>query len=263
MSPVKTYTLSRGPRGFTNQCRSPRPGDLNSLHDYTGAFMSFQEDGFAVLENLLPSAECDVLAARVNSIDQPSAGSRCLLDHAWCRDTANELRTQLAGDLASDLDGVSGSVIVQCTYFHKTSAANWLVPWHQDRSIPVDSQVQSQGLTGWSHKEGMTFVHAPDGVLSKMIAVRLHLDDSTWHNGPLRVIPGSHRHGTLTAEQIERTRQVSTETICIVRKGGVVAMRPLLLHASSKSTTLEPRRVLHFLLAPAQLPDGLEWRCAV
>jgi hypothetical protein len=33
---------------------------------------------------------------------------------------------------------------------------------------------------------------------------------------------------------------------CLVPAGGVVAMRPLVVHASSKSTSALPRRVLHF-----------------
>jgi hypothetical protein len=32
---------------------------------------------------------------------------------------------------------------------------------------------------------------------------------------------------------------------CVVGKGGIVAMRPLLVHASSKSQIDPPRRVLH------------------
>jgi hypothetical protein len=36
-------------------------------------------------------------------------------------------------------------------------------------------------------------------------------------------------------------------------------MRPLLLHASSKILANNPRRVLHFVFAPAIPPDGLRW----
>jgi hypothetical protein len=32
---------------------------------------------------------------------------------------------------------------------------------------------------------------------------------------------------------------------CLVARGGIIAMRPLLLHASSKTITDRPRRVLH------------------
>ena len=221
--------------------------------------MSFHEDGFAVIDDLVSSLECDNLAAHVNSISQRSAGCRCLLNYDWCRDASENIRTRMT----SELDFVPGSVIVQCTYFHKTAEKNWLVAWHQDRSILVDSQVESTDLTGWSRKEGMIFVHAPDVILSEMFAVRLHLDNSTPHNGPLRIIPGSHRNGTLSTDQVEHAHKNNSEMTCLVRKGGVLVIRPLLLHASSKSNTMEPRRVLHFLFGPKQLPYGLAWRRAV
>jgi hypothetical protein len=44
-----------------------------------------------------------------------------------------------------------------------------------------------------------------------------------------------------------------------VPKGGAMIMRPLLLHASSKSSVGLPRRVLHFVYGPAALPEGLCW----
>jgi ectoine hydroxylase-related dioxygenase (phytanoyl-CoA dioxygenase family) len=109
----------------------------------------------------------------------------------------------------------------------------------------------------------MTFVHGPDELMDQLLALRLHLDDSTPDNGPLRVIPGSHRSGSLSIEEIEKVRNASPARELTARKGGVIAMRPLLLHASSKSRTPGNRRVLHFLFGPETLPDGLEWRCGV
>jgi hypothetical protein len=38
---------------------------------------------------------------------------------------------------------------------------------------------------------------------------------------------------------------------CTVARGGVVSMRPLLVHASSKSVSRSPRRVLHIEYAAA------------
>ena len=221
--------------------------------------MSFHENGFTIVNDVLTSSECDDLIANVASIAPRSAGSRCLLNRQWCRHLAGDIRKRLA----CELDFVVGSVIVQCTYFHKSPEKNWLVAWHQDRSIPVHCQVQSDELTGWSRKEGMTFVHAPDAILAEMVAVRLHLDNSTEQNGPLRIIPGSHRRGTLSPPEIERFCKGDSETTCVVPKGGLLVIRPLLLHASSKSISLEPRRVLHFLLGPLQLPHGLRWRHAI
>ncbi len=221
--------------------------------------MTFLEDGFDVLSDVVPASDCRELAARAESIESLSAGSRCLLDHGWCRQAGIDLRSRLADWLGL----IAGKVIVQCTYFRKTASMNWFVAWHQDRSVPVASRVDSPKLSGWSRKEGMTFLHAPDAVLSEMIAVRLHLDDSTPENGPLRVIAGSHQNGTLSEDQIERAHVANPGTACLVRKGGVVLMHPLLLHTSAKSVSNEPRRVLHFLFGPPSLPHGLEWRYTV
>ncbi len=40
-------------------------------------------------------------------------------------------------------------------------------------------------------------------------------------------------------------------------------MKPLILHASSKSSSDERRRVLHFVFGPRTLPLGLEWQLAI
>lgn len=46
---------------------------------------------------------------------------------------------------------------------------------------------------------------------------------------------------------------------CAVRRGGVVLMRPLLLHASRTASAPGRRRVVHIEYAAGQLPGGLEW----
>ena len=46
---------------------------------------------------------------------------------------------------------------------------------------------------------------------------------------------------------------------CPVSRGGVLAMRPLIVHASSKSLGAHPRRVLHIEYAEtAAIAHGLE-----
>ena len=44
--------------------------------------------------------------------------------------------------------------------------------------------------------------------------------------------------------------------------GAALVLRPLLLHASSKASGESRRRVLHFLFAPADPPNGLRWQHA-
>jgi ectoine hydroxylase-related dioxygenase (phytanoyl-CoA dioxygenase family) len=130
---------------------------------------------------------------------------------------------------------------------------------HQDLSIPVAERVESAACSGWSQKQGVTFVQPPASVLESILVVRFHLDDCDGRNGALRVVPGSHRLGRLSSDEAHREREVRGERLISVRKGGAMIMRPLLLHASSKSSVALPRRVLHFVYGPAALPEGLSW----
>ena len=109
----------------------------------------------------------------------------------------------------------------------------------------------------------MTFVQPSDSVMSQMLALRLHVDNSVAENGPLRVLPGTHRNGALSQQAIDQFKDTVDATELTVQRGGVVAMRPLLLHASAKSRTIENRRVLHFLFGPTLPPNELKWRQAV
>jgi len=150
-------------------------------------------------------------------------------------------------------------VCAQCTLFDKNPDRNWLVTLHQDLSIPVRQRIDSDACSGWSTKDGMLFVQPPVEVLESLVAIRVHLDASTSENGPLRIVPGSHRHGRLDDAGEARARAAAAEAEVLVGRGGVIAMSPLVLHASSKSRGPAPRRVLHFVFGPRKLPFGLEW----
>ncbi|HEV7221037.1 MAG TPA: hypothetical protein VGN39_19365, partial [Terriglobales bacterium] len=69
----------------------------------------------------------------------------------------------------------------------------------------------------------------------------------------------THVLGVLSDDSIEEltTRIVPHE--CVASRGRVLAMRPLLVHSSSKSRTGTSRRVLHIeYAASANIEDGLE-----
>src|SRR5690606_31926705 len=117
--------------------------------------------------------------------------------------------------------------------------------WHQDTVLPMEQRVDDADWGPWSIKSGVTHAPAPAWALEQVVALRVHLDDSSARNGPLLVIPGSHRLGVLSGDKVAsivRRGQVQT---CLVGRGGVIAMRPLLVHASSKSENGELRRVPH------------------
>jgi ectoine hydroxylase-related dioxygenase (phytanoyl-CoA dioxygenase family) len=94
-----------------------------------------------------------------------------------------------------------------------------------------------------------------------MVTIRLHLDDCGPASGPLRVLPGSHAAGKLDPAAIATwTARAHTHAVdCLVPAGGVVVMRPLLLHASASGTGPGRRRVIHLEYTAESLPSGLEW----
>lgn len=123
---------------------------------------------------------------------------------------------------------------------------------HQDLSIPVHERCDLAGWSGWSRKEGVWFVQPPVTVLEQMVAVRLQLDDNAADTGPLEVVPGTHVMGRLSSEAI-RAATASGKVPCVVERGGVVVLRPLLIHSSAKGRSAGSRRVLHFLYGPPLL----------
>jgi hypothetical protein len=215
---------------------------------------TFEFSGFAIAPQILSEAQCAEALASVISIHVDGAGTRELLEFDWARRLAGQLResASLASQLGKD------PVAVQCTYFEKQPSRNWLVALHQDLSIPVTERIADAPCTGWSEKDGVWFCQPPVNVLAQLVAVRVHLDDSTEANGPLRVIPGSHRLGRIASADMPTHRRRLGETVCVAARRSAMAMRPLLLHASSKSISEAPRRVLHFLFGPPQLPWGCD-----
>ncbi len=149
--------------------------------------------------------------------------------------------------------------VARALYFDKSTVANWLVSWHQDLTLAVRKRVDHTGFGPWSMKAGIPHVQPPVELLEQMLTVRLHLDDADDENGALRVLPGTHQLGRLSADQITELRQNREEHPCAASAGDALLMRPLLLHASGRSTSQRHRRVLHLEYASFDLPGGLEW----
>jgi hypothetical protein len=148
---------------------------------------------------------------------------------------------------------------VKITGFDKNPQANWKVPWHQDLTIAVHEKREVEGFGPWSLKDGILHVQPTVEILSCMLAIRVHLDDTPADHGALRVVPGSHCLGRIAPSEIPEWRARLGEAVCPVAEGGMMLMRPLLLHASSKCRTGAHRRVLHIEYAGCDLPSGLQW----
>jgi hypothetical protein len=223
-----------------------------------GNVLELDRDGATLVPGVLSPTDCAEALQALGPMPRSTAGTRNLLSHDWCIGLANRMREHAV--LGTHLP--SGHVAVQCTYFEKSTALNWLVTLHQDLSVPVAARIEAPGWRGWSEKERQLFAQPPVGVLEQLIAVRVHLDVCGSDDGPLRVVPGSHRLGQLSDDEAIRLRAEFGEVACTASPGDALLLRPLLLHASSKATGYSPRRVLHFVFGPLELPNGLRWAMA-
>ena len=152
----------------------------------------------------------------------------------------------------------AGCHLTKAIYFDKPAQSNWLVAWHQDLMINVDRRADLPGFGPWTNKADWVAVQPPVAVLENTCTIRLHLDDCDATNGALKVVPGSHLRGVVPAETIADF--TAAATVCAVPAGGAMLMKPLLLHASNRSTSNRPRRVIHLEFSAAELPPGLAWR---
>jgi ectoine hydroxylase-related dioxygenase (phytanoyl-CoA dioxygenase family) len=217
-----------------------------------------RDAGYHIVSDVLDTNETDALLAAIEALDlaRSRAGARHLMRHAAVRDAANDPRLIA---IAREFLGPS-AVPYRATLFDKSSARNWLVTWHQDTALPLrERRDDVDGWGPWSVKSRIVYAHAPAAALSRVVALRLHFDDSCEDNGPLRVLPTTHAHGVLSVSEIDRFVRDIPPVDCLVPRGGIIAMRPLLLHASSKAITDRPRRVLHIEYADSlDMPDGFE-----
>jgi ectoine hydroxylase-related dioxygenase (phytanoyl-CoA dioxygenase family) len=217
---------------------------------------SIAERGWAITRPIINESTVAQLRAAVAPLATDGrGGARNLLDVAAIQAlaTASPVR-----DLASAVLGAE-CFAVRALLFDKTPQANWKVIWHQDLTVAARERAEVAGYGPWTEKAGVPHVQPPVAVLENMLAVRLHLDRCHTENGPVRVLDGSHRLGRLSGAAIDALRTTQREVECIVEKGGLLAFRPLILHASAPSTVPSHRRVIHVEFAAGELASPLEW----
>lgn len=209
----------------------------------SAALMRMSDLGYSITESVLSSHECAQLIAALASGDtrRGRAGARHLMTTPEVAALTTDPRLLYLA--AESLGG--RATPYRATLFEKTGRANWLVVWHQDTALPLTSRIHSSEWGPWSVKAGVLYAHAPAWALERIVALRVHLDESTAENGPLRIIPGSHRAGVLPDEEVFSIARTSKAVDCIVGRGGIMVMNPLLIHSSSKARDDQPRRVLH------------------
>ncbi|PSL35369.1 phytanoyl-CoA dioxygenase family protein [Chitinophaga ginsengisoli] len=220
-------------------------------------------NGFTVIENVFTDREVDSLIALIQQADSSKATFRKTKDlfaiRQFLRELPDAVPAIITPTLMAKLNELFGEgyQVVKSIYFDKPGDSNWFVSYHQDLTISVKDKADVPGFGPWTVKQQQYAVQPPLRILENNFTVRIHLDDTDEHNGALRVIPGSHRKGIYRPETIDWSKE--TEVSCNVSKGGIMIMRPLLLHASSRTTNNHKRRVIHIEFSNQELPASLQW----
>lgn len=232
-----------------------------STLEQTDLAATIARDGWAVTPPIVPQLELDRLVGELARLGRDGGGgARNLLDEApavRALATSRAVRSVAAAVLGERC------FAVRALLFDGTPQSHCRVAWHQDVTIAVRERAIVTEYGPWSDREGVPHVQPPADMLEGMLVVRVHLDDCVAADGPVRVIPGSHRAGRLSASAIDAWRAGAESVDCVAERGAILAFRPLILHASSPSTNPGDRRVVHLDFAAAELPAPLEWHARV
>lgn len=148
--------------------------------------------------------------------------------------------------------------LTKAIYFDKPKKSNWFVPYHQDLSINVSERVDSKKYINWTNKRSQIGVQPPIEILENIFTVRIHLDDTDRNNGALKIIPKSHLKGIIRTDS--GCIKVEDEIICKIKKGECMLMKPLTLHASSRTKNEMQRRVIHLGFSNMKLKKPIDWK---
>lgn len=213
--------------------------------------MHFLTQGFELIENLIPPGDIDNIHQEINQLHEFSPAGIRNADAklpSIQQLATSALALQLAEHYMQDKP-----LLMRCILFNKTPEKNWLVSWHQDKTLCMPRKFEHPDWKPWSIKDGLHHVQPPLNILNQMITLRFHLDDNHRENGCLKVLPESHRQGILSPRKIQSLNEEIPPTYCLASKGTALVMKPLLVHASSKAIKPDRRRVIHMEFAPIQL----------
>jgi ectoine hydroxylase-related dioxygenase (phytanoyl-CoA dioxygenase family) len=222
-----------------------------------------KKNGFVVIDGVFSMQEVDDLLGEISKADanKPSfrRSSELFAIRQFMREVPAVADIIFGSRLREIIDQLFGDdyFVVKSIYFDKPATSNWFVSYHQDLTISVDRRLEVEGYGAWTRKNDQFSVQPPVNVLEDNFTVRIHLDDTTGENGALKVIARSHVKGIYRPEMIDWSRE--HEQSCNVMRGGIMIMRPLLLHSSGRTVNQSNRRVIHIEFSRKLLPGGLNW----
>ncbi|WP_185681230.1 phytanoyl-CoA dioxygenase family protein [Chryseobacterium sp. 18068] len=222
-----------------------------------------QENGFTVINNIFSDKEIERISEVIQNIDTSKETFRKSEDLFAIRQFLKEIPDVKDLIFNENIKTIIKEIFgekyftVKSIYFDKPEKSNWYVAYHQDLTISVDKKVELENFGPWTTKQNQFAVQPPLDILENIFTIRIHLDETNENNGALKVVPKSHSKGIYRPETIDWN--VETENICNVEKGGLMIMKPLLLHGSNRTTNGKKRRVIHIEFSDKELPEVLNW----
>jgi hypothetical protein len=128
--------------------------------------------GFAVIPVCLEQAVVESLRAQFNE-SHPPERNILSIPSIQALATSKSVREIMEAILGPTC------FAVRAIFFNKTQASNWKVVWHQDLTISVRDRKTVDGFGPWTTKEGVLHVQPSTEVMQGVLAIRLHLDEST------------------------------------------------------------------------------------
>ena len=220
-----------------------------------------EDNGFAIIPKVYTEAEITAIGEIISSNNNHNPNFRKSAGLFAIRQLFKETPQVVPVIINKDLNALVKQLfgpeyfIVKSIYFDKPGNSNWFVAYHQDLTISVLQKIETPGYINWTVKNGQYAVQPPTAVLHDNYTLRIHLDDTDENNGALKVMPGTHKMGILRAENINPNNEI----FCRVPAGGVMIMKPLLMHASERTVNNKNRRIIHIEISRTSLPEGLNW----
>ncbi len=224
---------------------------------------ALEQKGFSTINSVYGQEEIDSIIKLIDSQNSSSPTFRKSEDLFAIRQFIKELPEIKPLVFNEKLNSIIKSIagedyfIVKSIYFDKPEKSNWFVAYHQDLTISVDKKENIEGFGPWTSKHNQFAVQPPLEILENIFTIRIHLDETNENNGALKVVDQSHSKKIYRPETIDWA--IEKESFCNVEAGGIMLMKPLLLHGSNRTSNHKRRRVIHIEFSNKTLPSNINW----
>lgn len=236
---------------------------MNSIIELSKITKLFNENGYGFIESVYTNSEVSEILKEIELSENEGINFRKNNDVFAIRQVLKEIPklkelifNETLKSIINEI-GDSNYFIVKSIYFDKPETSNWVVPYHQDLTINLVEKKETTGFINWTTKNNQVAAQPPLPFLENIFTIRIHLDDTSRDNGAVKVIPHTHKKGIILMNNVILDKKQEIE--CEVPKGGIMLMKPLTLHSSSKTTNNKRRRVIHIEFSNQKLPNNLQW----